>query len=406
MISFETSGALFFGRWTRLVALILILILARSGRAEVGVPKTAAPEPAEASNAGSLFCTDPYQAICARADLLEVDGDARLQSIGKFHRLRALADLLARNRGWAKGDAIRLRVQREEQAMRKILLQAAQLEEGRIQAEFDRVRALLVEEIENAHGLSARRRDDYINRVMTVNWVGSRFFARLLDRTDSWTEQERDLAHAFSEICGNGLEINAFLYLRGSEARWNARAWGWDLRSTDFLVVCPGRLLEHDLKDPRSTLRLRALLARLLGHELAHSIDAGVDPAGYERYQSCMAALPSSQQLRMPTGDSFDENSWTPRMRVDSHAAEMVADQWGLKILGRMLESGELGSSHEQKLDSLQSSLARFCSRTGDDGRHPRGRYRIETLAGSEPSIRRAMGCAATAVPPEGACVW
>ena len=403
MISFKTSGH-GIARALGGLGLLVLIFLPRGGwTLETPLISGVGDAPDSVS---ALFCSDPYQAICARADVLEVEGDTRLKEIGGFHRLRALADLLARTQGWERGDAIRLRVQREKDGMRRVLLQAAQLEEGRIQPEFDRVRELLVEEIEKARGFSQRRRDDYINRVLTVRWVGSRFFAELLGRTDSWSDEEQDLAHAFSEVCGSGLEINAFLYRRGTQASWNLRAWGWDLRSTDFLVICPGRLLEHDLKDSRSTFRIRALLARLFGHELAHAIDAGVDPAGYQRYQACMAGLASSETLRTRSGDSSDEANWTPAMRVDSHAEEMVADQWGLRILGRMLQSGELGASFEQRLDSLQVSLGRFCGRLRDNGIHPSGKYRIETLAGSEPVIRRAMGCSRKDAPDEGACAW
>ena len=78
---------------------------------------------------------------------------------------------------------------------------------------------------------------------------------------------------------------------------------------------------------------------------------------------------------------------------VLSHAGELIADQWGIKVtsIHAKTENYSFGESESM----LTESWAKLCG-TGDEGIHPTGDFRIGTLMRSNPAIIDTLACTQT----------
>ena len=73
-----------------------------------------------------------------------------------------------------------------------------------------------------------------------------------------------------------------------------------------------------------------------------------------------------------------------------THGGELIADQWGIKVLA--IHAKTQGYSVAQTDSLLTSSWANLCG-TGDEGIHPTGDFRIGTLLRVNPGISDYLSC-------------
>ena len=78
-----------------------------------------------------------------------------------------------------------------------------------------------------------------------------------------------------------------------------------------------------------------------------------------------------------------------------SHSGELIADQWGIKVLG--IHAKTQGYSVGQADSMLISSFANLCE-TSDEGIHPSGDFRIKTLLRVNPEVSDYLSCNNSAV--------
>ncbi len=220
-------------------------------------------------------------------------------------------------------------------------------------------------------------------------------------------------------ICGTEfLDRN----LSASSSGYYEERTGVPIHTGLFAVVgCPGQWLE--LADPRYAGNPEARLAQVLGHELGHLIHVSRNrPAlgvvelkangtrvpmtfnatpAYDEYLRCAndsyaSIMPkvarvaggNFRQKRLGLALGHDPTS------VELRADEMVADEWGNRVLARFLEK----SPSEARPISVRSALDRLCKDAygapyeefGEE--HPSGRFRVEQAL-RNPRIRRLLNC-------------
>lgn len=220
-------------------------------------------------------------------------------------------------------------------------------------------------------------------------------------------------------ICGTEfLDRN----LSASSSGYYEERTGVPIHTGLFAVMgCPGQWLE--LADPRYQDHPEARLAQVLGHELGHLIHVSrnrpalgvleLKPSGSRVPMSFNATPAYSDYLRcanesyaevMPQvarvgGGNFRQKRLGLALgrepsSVELRADELVADEWGNRVLARVLEK----SVGEARPTLVVSSLDRLCKDAygapyetfGEE--HPSGRFRVEQAL-RNPRIRRALGC-------------
>ena len=220
-------------------------------------------------------------------------------------------------------------------------------------------------------------------------------------------------------ICGTEfLDRN----LSASSSGYYEERTGVPIHTGLFAVVgCPGQWLE--LADPRYLDHAEARLAQVLGHELGHLIHVSrnrpalgvveLKPDGtrvpmtfnatpaYEEYLRCAnenyahvmpevtrVAGGNFRQKRLGLALGHEPTS------VELRADELVADEWGNRVLARVLEK----SGSEARPNLVRAALERLCKDAygapyedfGEE--HPSGRFRVEQAL-RNPRIRRALSC-------------
>jgi hypothetical protein len=220
-------------------------------------------------------------------------------------------------------------------------------------------------------------------------------------------------------ICGTEfLDRN----LSASSSGYYEERSGVPIHTGLFAVVgCPGQWLE--LADSRYAGNPEARLAQVLGHELGHMIHVSRNrPAlgvvelksdgtrvpmtfnatpAYDEYLRCANENYASVMPQVPrvAGGNFRQKRLGLALgheptSVELRADELVADEWGNRVLARFLEK----SGSESRPTLVRSALERLCrdaygapyEEFGEE--HPSGRFRVEQALRS-PRIRAALSC-------------
>ena len=106
-----------------------------------------------------------------------------------------------------------------------------------------------------------------------------------------------------------------------------------------------------------------------------------------ENYSLGFNATPKDEKFCKKKAKGKDECN----MQVtDSHAGELIADQWAIQVLG--VHAKKNAYTIAQKESLLINSFASLCM-TADEGIHPSGDFRIETLLRVNPEISNYLSC-------------
>lgn len=164
----------------------------------------------------------------------------------------------------------------------------------------------------------------------------------------------------FSNPCGtDGMNINAFAS---------------DLRDKKFVLICPGYLITLN-QIPNEQEKFNSII-QVISHEMGHHLyDHFVRLDIYRPYLTCLIDN---------YGHEFQNNE------IRYHSKELISDQWGLKVLAIYLKEKRLSYTHTESI--FKSNFAHICN-TRNDGTHPSGDFRIETLLRVNPEISDHLSC-------------
>lgn len=180
--------------------------------------------------------------------------------------------------------------------------------------------------------------------------------------------------------CGmDGMDINAF------SASFN---------NQKYVFFCPGFLI--DLSQVTSEQeRLNGIL-QMMSHELGHHIDTKLlGDKVYMPYLSCISENYSNEFKRTTSDNEFckkkakDESECNLQI-TKSHAKELIADQWAIKVLTIHARTQRYSVAETDRL--LTSSFVNICE-TATEGIHPTGDFRIGTLLRFNPEISDSLAC-------------
>ena len=164
----------------------------------------------------------------------------------------------------------------------------------------------------------------------------------------------------FSNPCGtDSMTINAFAS---------------DLKDKKFVLICPGYLITLN-QLPTEQEKFNSII-QVISHEMGHHLYDNFFKLGiYNPYLSCLVDY---------YGDEFKN------INIKYYSRELTSDQWGLKVLGIYLKERRYSDAQNESL--LKSNFAHICG-NNNDGTHPSGNFRIETLMRVNPEISDYLSC-------------
>jgi len=202
-------------------------------------------------------------------------------------------------------------------------------------------------------------------------------FGDFIERTNL---DDNILSQLMMNACGSdGMVENAFATTLGSDR---------------YVLICPGFLISMSQETDPSEQLNGILLA--ISHEMGHHIDnSKLGNEVYKPYLGCLANNYSDTFNRTKDDDKFcKKNEKDPaacKMQVTiSHAGELVADAWGMKVLNIHTREESYSSVETDKF--LANNWNKLCG-TGDEGIHPTGDFRIGTILGNDPGLNEYLGC-------------
>ncbi len=352
------------------------------------------------------FCSDPFNAICSLTTENPIVRMIRLEEIKRRLRDAALAVAAA-----AIGrDPVRFTLT-ELHALppvSSILAQSAyqsQLDRG-IDEEVGRAELAAIEgNVQRLRGYLEQAIDAHfpanhlLNRTMKSEIAAVEIvYVRTL--ATQMRESHPDapvLLRGFAEGCGmDGLADNAF----ATTTRWP------DGTVNRYLMICPGTLLSAGKPVQGLDAGFNNVL-QTLAHELGHHVDAQRFPAVYGFYSRCLrghyADVLGDRALR-PGSLATPLEIFSPLdARVNNHLNEIVADYWAAWTTHFYLQAEALHLTAAGRLDALRQIYGSLCGSV-DEGIHPTGDFRLETILRTNRGIRGQLGCDSRSATSRPAC--
>lgn len=215
-------------------------------------------------------------------------------------------------------------------------------------------------------------------------------FADFLERTDL---ENNVLAQLLSNACGSdGLIDNAF---------------ATTIKGDRYVLICPGFLITLN-QAATDEERFNSIL-QAIAHEMGHHIDnSKVGNEIYAPYLGCLADNYTDRFNKTKDDEKFCKSNEKEPAKCKaqvtlSHAGELIADQWGIKVTA--LHAKQQLYSFDQTEQMLTDTWAKLCG-TGDEGIHPTGDFRIGTLMRKNPGINSALSCLSSETDSKPACTF
>lgn len=166
-----------------------------------------------------------------------------------------------------------------------------------------------------------------------------------------------------------------------------------------YVLICPGFLITLS-QEASEEERLNSIL-QAISHEMAHHIDISqIGDSIYKPFLNCISENYVDQFKITKKDLKYCKKKSTSKADchskvTESHAGELIADQWGIKVLAIHAKSKSYTTSQVDSL--LTSSWSNLCGTT-DEGIHPSGDFRIGTLLRVNPGISDYLSCNNSAV--------
>ncbi len=329
----------FMMTWIILFPVVLIMLPASAG---AGVPDTSLP-----------FCKTPYALTCPgrNADTVREQKIAKIETELKGRAFEKMLDDIE-DEGLKSvlqkfDDIDSVKPKRVRQSVEKIFYEKLREEFSRYISENnlpvnlgdEMVKEALHIAIEEAESISP-----LIKEKMHTILNETRFLAFQNNVDDN----SLDDLHALYKLCTKSFEDNAF---------------ATTLKKEKVVVICPGEMIgaiefgQEFAFVPN--LKLYPLVMTL-GHELSHHFDFKHYPSAYKQVL-----------------EEMSEHSSDFKKPVEKYMREITADIWGLKVAKIVMNKI---SNPLTRSKMYAGSLNDLCG-SEDDGVHPSGRFRIETLA-------------------------
>jgi hypothetical protein len=213
-------------------------------------------------------------------------------------------------------------------------------------------------------------------------------FADYIERTGL---DDNFLAQLLNNACGSdGLVDNAF---------------ATTLNNQRYVLICPGFLIT--LNQAASEKEKFNSILQAISHEMGHHIDnSKVGNEVYSNFFQCLATNYSDKFVKSKADQKFCKKAKGDVAKCNekvvlSHSGELVADQWGIKVTALHAKAEKY--SFEDADQMLVDSWAKLCG-SGDEGIHPTGDVRMETLMRKNPNIIEALSCDNSSLDEKPAC--
>ena len=357
----------------------------------------------------SLFCTDPYKAICEAPNTNAEARTKKTHAAREMIKKEAVAEMKKKlSFGSKKFSAATL----AEWTLLRADFNPFTLYLKQLSIAFNKHYGGLEEEVKRnndkvkthlLNAISHLEKVGHVSRTAAKKMRSSVENTSLVSAVDLFTRQGLSEAASiklhsrFTQLCGiDGLERNAFL---------------GKFEDKQYVVICPGWSISAAIDAPSELISFANLLL-LTGHELGHSItDRDIYGDDYEAYASCLTKHHSEELLLK---DEFKKELVTMKQnfaaqrlppnrlppdsgaqfKINSHFHEIMADFWGTEaVIDYMKTSRTFLWEREDVLINAYSGLCHFVA----DGQHPSTKYRIEVILRRNPAIHELMGCGPSA---------
>lgn len=342
----------------------------------------------------SLVCGDAVQAICRDTEADRRERDQRVNLLKKEIASEAAQNAAPRIEEmkrqikpihFIKRLVATIKINNQE-IMKSASKRIAGFEGQTINPEnVNRIKEYMYQAI-NSSKFDTATKNNFKNTVKSIV-VGN--FNDYIERTNM---DDNVLAQLLGNACGSdGMVENAFATTIGSDK---------------YVLICPGFLIGLN-ETPTESERFNSVL-QALTHEMAHHIDNSKsgNELLYTSLLSCVANNYADQFNKTKEDAKFcKKNADNPQacnLKVTvSHAGELIADAWGVKVLNLHMRNQSYSFAQADKL--LTESWVKLCD-TGDEGIHPTGDFRIGTMLRKTPEISSYLACDNSQINDKPAC--
>ena len=222
----------------------------------------------------------------------------------------------------------------------------------------------------------------------TINSIVVGNFGDFIERANL---DDSILSQLMMNACGSdGLVSNAFATTLGNDK---------------YVLICPGFLIGLSQTADMNE-RFNSIL-QAISHEMGHHIDNGkMGNEIYKPFLSCISNNYADTFNKTADDQKFcKKNEKDPQACRDkvtvSHGGELVADAWGIKVLNIHARTQNYSFADTDRM--LVSTWLNLCE-TGDEGIHPSGDFRMQTILGKDPGLNMYMACSNAGMQTKPAC--
>lgn len=330
----------------------------------------------------SSVCTDALQRVCKDTETQRSDREAYVSKLKKeiSDEASKISEPLvvaakAKIPKWRllKRAAVGMKIRNRE------IMRAAQRHIGPIESVITsstnevRLRNYMNQAIDSSN-FTAEKKNKFKDVMKSIK-IGN--FADYVERSGL---EDSVIAQLLNNPCGSdGMVDNAF---------------ATTLNGQRYVLICPGFLITLS-QTPTDKERFDSIL-QAIPHEMGHHIDNSKE--GNEVYSQYLGCLAKNYPEQFKKNSKDTEYCAKPETKVEdcnnkvvvSHAGELIADQWGIRVLGIHARTNNYTFGETDQL--LTDSWSKLCG-SGDEGTHPTGDFRIGTLMRVNPGISSYMNC-------------
>jgi hypothetical protein len=164
-----------------------------------------------------------------------------------------------------------------------------------------------------------------------------------------------------------------------------------------YVIVCPTfSILLRKVSTEQERFNT---VIHVIAHEMAHHLDnSEVGVEIYNPYLKCVADNYADKLSINITGKKCRANSVPCKTNITlKHAGELIADQWAAEVVALHLKTEH--SSYFDAETLIVDSMTNLC-KSKDEGIHPDGAFRIESIIKTNTNINEALGCTETKTKP------
>lgn len=350
-----------------------------------------------ATFASTSICDNPLQNICTETKTQRAERDIEIQKLKQEINSEASKNAASRIDEMKKHISILHPLKRiiqsfkirNQETMKSTKLRIGDLDKGIMSAEnVTKLKNYMYQAIDetNFDSLTKSKFKDIIETIQIGN------FADYIEKSGL---EDNALAQYIGGVCGtDGLIDNTY---------------ATTVKGNRYVLVCPGFLitLSKSASEKEQFDSVLHAIANAMGHFIDNS---NFGEKIFMPYLKCIAdnyidRFNKSEEDKIIC--ERDAVKKTPGACADkvilSHARDLIADQWGIKVAGIHARSENYSVSDSETMLTL--SWANICGSI-DEGFHPTGDFRIGTLMRLNPSIVNILSCGNRAENLKPACTF